>query len=158
MKLGTIMSTYEGSDGNATQNLYRQLVEIGPAGVVAMNLLRASKCSERAKKYRGGDGKGSYRQQAYQRKQYSIECLDRELRSHAEALGIRWGWGRDPAQARHDAVLYVDLPMGQVSFHTGVRGMGPDYPGAWDGVRGAGASRIISWSASLFQRAKMGVD
>lgn len=158
MNLNTIMSTYAGSDGNATQNLYAQLTVKGPAGIVAVNLLRASKCSERAKKYKGGDARGSYRQQAYQRKQYSLECLDRELRTHAEALGIKWGWGRDPTQQRHDAVLYVDLPTGQVSFHTEVKGMGPDYPGEWDGIRGAGASRIIAWAGTLFVNQKEETD
>lgn len=151
MDLATIVRTYEGSDGNATQNLYTQLTAMGPAGIVATNLLRACKCSELAKKYRGGNGNGSYRAQAYARKQYSIENLDRELVTHAAALGIRWGWGHDPKQQYHSAVLYVDLPTGQVSFHTERRGTGPDYPGEWDGVRGVGAQRVISWSNSLFQ-------
>jgi hypothetical protein len=53
------------------------------------------------------------------------------------------------AQEFHQWVLYVDLPTGQVSFHTAARGVGPDYPGKWDGVRGTGAIRIIKWASSL---------
>lgn len=137
-----IMGIYQGSDAERTKLLYNELNVRGPIGVVATNLLRACKNSERAKKYRGGNGSGSYRAQAYERKQWSIENLDRELRTHAEPLGIKWGWARDEKQVRHDAVLYVELPRGQVSFHTETRGMGPDYAGVWDGVRGEGATRI----------------
>ena len=41
--------------------------------LLAVNLLRAQKCSERAKQYRGGNGNGSYRDQAYRRKQWSMD-------------------------------------------------------------------------------------
>lgn len=144
-----IKSVYDGRDGDATKRLYAELEQLGPAGVIAVNLLRASKTSEAAKRYRGGDKYGSYRSQAYSRKQWSMENLARELVTHSESLSISWGWGRDLQQEFHQWVLYVDLPTGQVSFHTAARGVGPDYPGQWDGVRGTGAIRIIRWASSL---------
>ena len=142
MKFAEILAVYEASSPEETKALYNRLNVRGPVGVIATNLFRACKNSERAKKYRGGNGKGSYRSQAYDRKQWSIENLDRELRQHAETVGIVWGWGRDEKQVRHDAVLYVELPTGQVSFHTESRGMGPDFPGKWDEVRSMGPTRI----------------
>lgn len=144
-----ISQVYNGRDGDATKRLYAELEKCGPAGVVAVNLLRASKTSEAAKRYRGGDKHGSYRSQAYSRKQWSMENLARELTAHAEALGITWGWAQDPKQEYHSWVLYIELPMGQVSFHTGARGVGPDYAKPWDGMRGVSGTRIISWAATL---------
>lgn len=140
---------YCGSNGDATKALYRELSAVGPAGAIATNLFRACKCSERAKKYRGGIRcKGSYRAMAYDRKQWSIGNLCQALQSHAEALGIVWGWKVDPEQGRHRWVLYVDLPTGQASFHGETRGAGPDYGGEWDGKR-ASADHIIAWVEQL---------
>lgn len=144
-----IKSVYDGRDGDATKRLYAELEQLGPTGVIAVNLLRASKTSEAAKRYRGGDKYGSYRSQAYSRKQWSMENLARALVTHGESLSISWGWGRDLQQEFHQWVLYIDLPTGQVSFHTAARGVGPDYFGQWDGVRGTGAIRIIRWASSL---------
>lgn len=146
MTFAEIIVVYQGSHPERTKDLYNKLNVRGPVGVVATNLFRACKNSERAKKYRGGDGTGSYRSKAYERKQWSLENLDRELRQHADSLNIRWGWGRDDKQSRHDVVLYVDLPCGQVSFHTEVRGMGPDYAGEWDGMRGQSATRVCRFA------------
>lgn len=42
------------------------------------------------------------------------------------------------------AILYVDLPSGQVSFHSPTRGDGPDYDGAWDEIKDASRERIIA--------------
>ncbi len=140
---------YHGSNGEATRALYAHLATIGPAGIVATNLFRACKCSERAKQYRGGvRGKGSYRSMAYDRKQWSIGNLCEALQSHAEALGISWGWKVDPRQEKHRWVLYVDLPTGQASFHAEHRGVGPDYQGQWDGKR-ASAESIVGWVERL---------
>lgn len=148
--LERLVRIYEGSDGTATQGLYGELMALGPAGVVATNLFRAQKCSARAKDYRGGNARGSYRDQAYQRKQWSMDNLGKALAQHDARLGIAWGWKRDPAQAYHVWVLYIDLPdVGQVSFHTDRRGTGPDYAGAWDGVRGASPDRILRWIAGI---------
>jgi hypothetical protein len=111
-------------------------------------VLRAVKCSERAKGYRRFGYKGS----AYDRKHWSMGNLCRVLGEHGEALGIRWGWREDPAQEFYPWVLYVTLPdVGQVSFHDSTRGSGPDFPDAWDGVRGAGPQRACSFAARVLE-------
>src|SRR5207245_695680 len=134
---------YYGSSGALTTTLYQRLHELGPSGQLAMNLMRAAKTSERAKKYRGGDGRGSYRGQSYSTKEWAIGNVCNLLKEHTIAGVERWGWGVDKALLAaddpHHHVLYVDLPTGQVSFHTGARKLDcPDYPGEWDGVTGKG--------------------
>ncbi len=37
----TVLEIYDGSDGDATKGLYRELCELGAAGELAMNLFRA---------------------------------------------------------------------------------------------------------------------
>ena len=136
----TVMEIYRASNGAATKALYADLQAMRGLGPVAMNLFRAQKCSERAKKYRGGiPGKGSYRDMAYERKNWSLEQLCAALKTSS----LQWGWKKDPAQPFHSWVLYVDLPTGQVSFHSRDRYAGPDYPGDWDGIRGISPQRII---------------
>lgn len=148
--LAMVVRTYEGSDGDATKALYAALDQRGPAGQVALNLFRAQKNSARAKVYRGGRrGGGSFRGMAYDRKQWAMGNLAAILEAHAAELSLRWGWGTDAAQGRHNVVLYVDLPTGQVSFHTEARGPGPDYPGEWDGARDRSVDRICRWAARL---------
>lgn len=149
-----VLRTYQGSDGEATKALYEVLNGLGPIGTVAVNLFRACKSSERAKVYRGGErGRGSYRRMAYDRKQWSLDNLCATLAADADQFGIRWGWGIDlvlrDRDDPHHHVLYVDLPTGQVSFHSGVRGNGPDYPGQWDGQPGQSAGRICAWISRL---------
>jgi hypothetical protein len=142
--LAYVVGVYEGSSGDATKALYERLGGLGPAGTIALNLFRAQKNSARAKVYRR-----RYKHAAYDRKQWAMGNLAQALCDHADALNIRWGWGEDPAQEYHRVVLYLDLPTGQVSFHTDVRGDGPDYPGEWDGVRGQSAARICAWTARV---------
>lgn len=133
-----IKGVYTGSNGDETKALYAELEAMGPAGVIAMNLFRACKCSERAKTYR----RGSYRGNAYDRKDWSLGLLAEALEKHAGSLNIIWGWGFDPRAVNFEHVLYVDLPTGQVSFHCAYRKSGPDYASPWDGVKGAGPDRI----------------
>ena len=77
---------YYGSDGESTKALYARLWKLGPVGVIAVNLFRACKCSERAKQYHGGiRGKGSYRSMAYERKQWSIAALQRQALKYSFA-------------------------------------------------------------------------
>lgn len=64
---------------------------------------------------------------AYDRKQWSLRNLCDALLTHGATLGITWGWRRDPAVTFNPWVLYVELPTGQVSFHSPTRGDGPDY-------------------------------
>jgi hypothetical protein len=85
-----------------------------------------------------------------ERKQWAMNNLADILTKHAAECGLRWGWGNDPVQEYHRAVLYVDLPTGQVSFHAQAPGKGPAYHGEWDGVREQSATRIIQWIAQLF--------
>lgn len=146
-----VVRIFAGSDGDATKQLYARLSRLGPAGVIAMNLFRAQKCSDRAKVYRGRSHKDS----AYGRKQWSMNQLCVELLAHGADAGVSsWGWKLDPqAAGPHCWVLYVELPgRGQVSFHTDERGEGPDYAGDWDGQRGASSNRIQYFTADVIDR------
>lgn len=140
----TAYSIYCHADGDATKALYTWLDRQGPAGQIALNLFRAHKSSNRAKEYRN-----SFTPVAYQKKEWSLENACVLLKQHGDALGIRWGWLRDPEQPRHSWVLYVDLPTGQVSFHTRQCLIGPYYSGEWDGVIKAGEFRICAYIATL---------
>jgi len=143
------LTVYLGSDGEVTKAYYRELEKYGPAGIVAVNLFRAQKCSARAKVYRGGiRGKGSFKSMAYDRKNWSLNNLCHALMEHAASLGIGFGWKADPATKGYEWVLYVDLPSGQVSFHSPKRMPGPEYRGEWDGV-GRSAERILEWCDAL---------
>lgn len=154
MTLADLLFIWNGSDGEATKALYAQLETLGPIGLLAVNLFRANKASTRAKVYRGGvPGKGSYRGMAYDRKQWAMTNLCTVLTTHAAALDLRWGWKPDPAQPFHAWVLYLDLPTGQVSFHTAARGTGPDYAADWDGSRGVSTDRILRWIARITEPA-----
>lgn len=149
-----VLGIYVGSDGDATKALYADLEQLGPAGVVAINLFRACKASERAKVYRSGArGRGSYRAMAYDKKQWSMEQLCRALAAWTKNP-VLWGWGIDRRLkgrgAPHYHVLYVDLPTGQVSFHTADRCSGPDYAGEWDGTVKQSPARICRWIDHLF--------
>jgi hypothetical protein len=144
----TAREVFDGSDGAVTRGYYAELVSHGPMGVLAMNLIRAQKSSTRAKKYRGGvAGKGSFRGLAYEKKAFSMQQLCRVLAEHRDGLGIPYGWKQDPAttfDGRPAWVLYVDLPQGQVSFHSPTRGDGPGYTGDWDQCR-ASEFRILQF-------------
>ena len=142
MNLPEIMAIYTGSDGEATKALYDTLNAVGPAGEVATNVFRTCKNSERAKKYRGG----GYRGMAYERKDWAIGNLCTILNKHGAALGITWGWGRDPRSVGFEDVLYIDLPTGQISFHNGRRFPNcPDYTKEWDRAIGTAPTRICTW-------------
>jgi hypothetical protein len=144
-RLADVMETYLGSDADRTTALYAELQALGPIGVIAMNLLRAQKASERAKEYRP-----RFRRQAYDKKQWSIDNACTALLEHG--ADIVWGWGIDPKQEVHRHVLYIELPTGQLSFHSGERGDGPDYRGEWDGKPGRGPDRITRWCAQLLHQ------
>jgi hypothetical protein len=132
-KVSEVRRAYFGSDAAATRRLHRKLESLGPEGSFAAHLLRAQKASSRAKAYgcarrsRHGD---RYSDLAYDRKGEAISKLCKLLT--ASSLGLRWGWAIDHQQSWAKWVLYVDLPNGQVSFHSPTRGDGPDYPAAWD--------------------------
>jgi hypothetical protein len=142
-----VLEVYKGSDGGATKALYADLEARGAIGALAVNLFRAQKCSERAKVYRGR----RFKDAAYDRKNWSMQNLTEGLSKHAQQdLGIRWGWGLDGRQGDFAPwVLYIDLPTGQVSFHSTARFKGPDYAGLWDGAAGASPLRIVSFCAGV---------
>jgi hypothetical protein len=128
----TAAAVFQGSAGEETKAYYACLTMSGPLGPLCVNLFRAQKCSERAKKYRGGvPGKASFTKLAYDKKNWSMRLLCEFLENVPR---IRWGWKLDPKASFHQWVLYVDIPPGQVSFHAETRGGGPDYPGDWDGL------------------------
>lgn len=143
------IEVYEGSDGKVTSTYYDDLCMRGPIGRVAMNLFRASKCSARAKVYRGGiRGQGSYKSMAYDRKAYSMQELCKILESTAKDLGINYGWKQDLATVfggDPSWVLYIDIPeQGQCSFHSPTRGKGPPYSGDYDGTKKS-TERILAF-------------
>jgi len=160
MTFDEIMAVYTGSNGDATKALYAQLGTFGPAGGVALNLFRACKTSERAKKYRGGNGNGRYRDQAYATKSWSLDNLCEALEWAAPKLGITWGWAVDTKMspdAPHREVIYIDTPCGQVSFHNDRRGAGPAYTGRWDGQPGQAPARICTWIDAIMNGKPCGV-
>ena len=172
---------FDASDGNLTAAYYRRLQGIGSLGVIAMNLFRASKTSNRAKMYRGH----RYKRASYEVKNYSLHELCKALMccavcggeigympgacgagdvlahrsaaqfSHAATLHLPFGWKHDSLTARYDWVLYVDLPNGQVSFHCNFSPdwrLGPEYTGEWDqAARGTSILRIVEFCDSLLQ-------
>lgn len=148
MQFVQIYAVYAGNNGAATISLYERLKAHGRRGEIAMNLFRACKASERAKVYRGGNGHGSYKAQAYQKKAWSLAQLCDALNA-SPVDGVAFGWGLDRAAVGFEHVLYVDIPTGQVSFHSPMRGVGPDYPREWDGIKQQGPTRICRWIAEI---------
>lgn len=135
------------NDGEVTKAYYSDLSSTA-LGEIAVCLFRAQKRSSRAKEYRGG----RYRRSAYDVKSWSMEQLCDKLAAwNLQALlpsdGIPWGWKQDSSVqfgAGHSWVLYVDLPQGQVSFHSPTRMKGTDYLGEWCGQHKS-AERILAF-------------
>jgi hypothetical protein len=144
--LARVTGVYEGSDALATRALYAELTAVGRSGELAVNLMRACKKSERAKVYRGRH----YRESSYDGKQWAMGEICRLLVYYPELVEA-WGWGEDTKQAFHTWVLYVELPQGQVSFHTAARGEGPNYFKPWDGQVGFSPGRIVTFAAQLLE-------
>lgn len=135
------LEIYAGSNGDATKALYARLETLGPIGIVALNLFRAQKASARAKVYRGG----GFRGKAYDKKNWSLENLCTALEA---ATPFEWGWKEDSAQEFHRWVLYVELPTGQVSFHSAAALCARRFDGEWDRTH-LSAERIIRFVQSL---------
>lgn len=144
--MSEVEACYLGSDGDRTRALYNRLKAKGAQGLIAVNLMRACKNSERAKQYKSGRSRGK----AYDTKDWSIGQLAEVLVEHAEIIGIAWGWGRDENAINFENVLYVEVPgTGQVSFHTRYRLAGPDYEKPWDGATGTAPERIIRFAEAV---------
>ena len=141
--VATAQEVFDGSDGHLTVAYYRRLCAKGPLGVVAMNLFRAQKTSNRAKKYHGRQ----YRSASYDVKNYSLGELCGAIATLTE---FKWGWKKDPDTPGFEWVLYVELPTGQISFHSGVRGSGQEYAGQWDGQHES-QNRILQWCDQLLK-------
>jgi hypothetical protein len=152
---------FKGSNAALTRDFYRKLERRGPVGLIARELFRAQKSSQRAKAYRGGNGVRSYKSLAYDKKSWSLEQLCKILReNHQEArmqldptgnTAMLWGWKEDPAVNHPNKwVLYCDLGelYGQVSFHSSERFDGPDYPKDWDGKH-VSTERILAFAARV---------
>jgi len=140
------------NNGDVTKDYYAKLNALGVEGQIAVAVFRAQKRSSRAKDYR----RGKYRRAAYDVKSWSMGELCRLLTEHGEALGIRYGWKKDPAVVFGEDpswVLYIDLWCGQVSFHSPQRMAGPDYPGEWCGEH-ASAERICKFCDRVTESAK----
>jgi len=123
------------------------------------NLREAFKYSERAKQ-RPANGM-TYREyrmmscSKYTRQNYQASRLAREndyeekansLEAAAEAAlqcGIAAGWHEnDDRESPIPYILYFDLPVGQVSFHSKAKCGLPEYSGEWDRVRDVSGQRI----------------
>lgn len=145
--MSEVEACYFGSDGDRTRALYLRLLEVGEGrGDIAVNLLRTCKNSERAKCYKSGRSAAK----AYATKDWAIGQLVLALKIHGDEAGFTWGWGYDAKTVNFEHVLYVDVPgAGQVSFHTGYRGEGPDYGKPWDGAKGTGAARVIRYAEAV---------
>ncbi len=148
--IAAVRKIYDGSNGDWTKELYRLLEAKGPMGVIALNVFRACKTSERAKVYRGRNQNGRFRDQSYDRKQFSLYNLCEMLnRLHPQAMDFRWGWAKDQSEPYAPWIIYVELPTGQVSFHSPARGMGPLFTGKWDEAKGTAPDRICRWCAMV---------
>lgn len=130
------LEVFRQNDGKVTKAYYEQLNGYGFEGQLAVALFRAQKRSTAAKRYRGR----KYTQSAYDVKNWSLAEVCRIL--SAERHAFQWGWKHDPQTPGFEWVLYVELPHGQASFHSAERLEGPDFPGSWDGIRGAVETRI----------------
>ena len=131
----SIKQAYQGSNAGASKSICSRLEKKGQLGRIAAELFRIQKASSRAKDYRGGVSTSgysrSYRDLAYDRKNLILRRLCDLL--YSENCGLCWGWGMDTGQRFAKHVLYLDLPQGQVSFHSTERYLGDNYAGIWDG-------------------------
>lgn len=139
----TAIEVFRQQNGDVTKAYYAEMNQKGLMGQLAVALFRAQKRSTAAKKYRGG----GFRRDAYDVKNWSLSEVCRILGQ--EGHSITWGWGTDKHTPGFENVLYVDLPQGQVSFHSGVRLDGPDYTKPWDGQRGMSVQRILEFCDSV---------
>lgn len=126
----TAREVFDQSNGDVTRAYYDALGKLGVRGRLAVALFRAQKTSTRAKRY-----SRRYRGAAYDVKSWSMGQCCEVLMAHPDLVAA-WGWKPDPSVPFGDApswVLYIELPNGQVSFHSPKRGAGPDFAGEWDG-------------------------
>ena len=146
-RMSLSFSVFQGSDSARTRKFLTHLEKQGQPGRIAAALFRSQKASSKAKLYSGGiersnGGFSSFRTLSYEKKSQALKALCSLLL--VDSAGIEWGWGRDEENSRAPHVLYLELPTGQVRFHSAERFAGPDYPGKLDGER-ASEARIIGY-------------
>jgi len=150
----TARTVFDGSVAADTRRYLKGLSRLGPRGQLAASLFRAQKASTRAKFYHGGIktgyGRKTFRDLAYDHKQDAINAVCELLQELSGRLVLTWGWGEDKGQSINRWVLYVELPTGQVSFHSPQRGAGPDYLRGWDGAN-LSCERISQWCDSIVE-------
>lgn len=132
---------FNGNNGDVTKSYYSELNAKGIHGQLATALFRAQKRSTAAKRYKGR----KFTRAAYDVKNWSLTEICRICQLTTDFI---WGWKYDAKTINFEWVLYVDTPMGQVSFHSGERLEGPDYSNEWDGQR-LGRERILRFCDSV---------
>lgn len=125
-----VAQAFYGSNPGRTRSVLSRLAKCGPPGLLAAACFRAQKASKTGKR-RYGRYTREYSGYAYARKRDQLQAVASILAGHP-SLGLVWGWGDDDGNNCAPHVLYVDLPVGQVSWHAEFRGA-QEYPGEWDG-------------------------
>lgn len=148
----SVSECFHGSNASATMRLFDELLRLDENGQLACLLFKALKASVRAKVYRGwADDGRSFRSLSYDRKGEALSSLAEFLDCVGSGADV-WGWKIDPhANHSNHWVLYLELPDGQVSFHSPKRFAGPDFLGEWDGVLGASEERVIRFCESVLR-------
>jgi hypothetical protein len=71
-----------------------------------------------------------------------------DTRAEPPPFTSTWGWREDAGQEFHKWVLYVELPTGQVSFHSAAPLTAHRYASEWDGA-GFSETRIIAYAQAV---------
>lgn len=130
-----VHAIYAHSGGEETQALFAELEALGAMGVLAKNLFRAQKCTQRAL----DQAATVWAHYAMGRKRWALDQLLDQLRvtPPAELPGITYGWvsDLDAGDPERPYALVVTLPTGTVSFRSKILHPGPTLPrAAWDGA------------------------
>jgi hypothetical protein len=145
---------YYSRNGPDSAAFTKRLERTGPLGMIAAQLFRAQKASEKAKLpgYRRAGAYGrSFSSFSYEAKEAALNTLVSFLAENN--VEITWGWGEDASQPHARWVLYVELPTGQVSFHSPTKFTGPDYANEWDGSQQS-VDRILKFCDNLLDAAQ----
>lgn len=136
--------------------MLNQLRLHGRVGMIGAALLNCQKESSNAKKHlKGHAGAIQSRRlsrERYQQKHQAMAALQVHLKEYQT---FNWGWAPDPNPSKSSAVhvLYVDLPTGQVGFHsTQMLGRNAKvYTGQWDG-QNKNMERIFKFCEDILNR------